>query len=99
MHMLHGRACCPTLTPKVWLLLNKCVPHTYFHLPSRTHSAQVAVVRAAGTPQQRVWHSALGGVLAATAGAGALSPCVVIVGRVAALPAQWRAQPDGEAPA
>ena len=58
--------------------------------------AQVAIIRAAGTPEQRVWHSSLGGVLDATAGAGALSPCVVIIGRVAALPAQWRTQPDSE---
>ncbi|GLC46658.1 hypothetical protein PLESTB_001549600 [Pleodorina starrii] len=43
----------------------------------------VAVVRDAGLPEQRVWHSRLDTVEADTADAGSLSPCVMIIGRVA----------------
>ncbi|PNH09589.1 Uroporphyrinogen-III C-methyltransferase [Tetrabaena socialis] len=45
----------------------------------------VAVIRSAGLPEQRVWRSSLERVGADTADAGPLSPCVVVVGRVAAL--------------
>ena len=50
----------------------------------RAPATPVAVVRAAGTPEQRVWRSSLGSVAADTAGE-ALSPCVVVVGAVAGL--------------
>ncbi|KAG2485056.1 hypothetical protein HYH03_016154 [Edaphochlamys debaryana] len=43
----------------------------------------VAVVRSAGLPEQRVWRSSLQAVEADTANAGPLSPCIVIIGRVA----------------
>ncbi|KAK9845261.1 hypothetical protein WJX81_001568 [Elliptochloris bilobata] len=57
-------------------------------LPAET---PVAVVHAAGLPEQRVWRAALDGVVQATADAGPLSPSVVVIGRVAALPEQaWQ---------
>jgi hypothetical protein len=53
---------------------------------ARAGWGQVAVVRAAGAPDQRVWRSSLGRVAADTAGEK-LSPCIVVVGPVAGL--QW----------
>ena len=50
-------------------------------LPADTPTA---VVHSAGQPDQAVWASTLGGVVACTAGRE-LSPCVVVVGEVAAL--------------
>lgn len=47
-------------------------------------------MRDAGTPQQHVWRSALDGIVPVTAQEGSLSPCVIIVGQVAALAAQWQ---------
>ena len=57
------------------------------HLVSKTALLllQAAIVREAGLPQQRVWRAELGGIVEATAGAGALSPCVVVVGQVVGL--------------
>jgi uroporphyrinogen III methyltransferase/synthase len=43
----------------------------------------VAVIRAAGTLEQRVWRSRLDRVAADTAGLK-LSPCIIVVGEVAA---------------
>ena len=42
-------------------------------------------MREAGLPQQQVWRAQLGGIVEATAEAGALSPCVMIVGQVVGL--------------
>jgi uroporphyrinogen III methyltransferase/synthase len=52
----------------------------------------VAVIRAAGTPEQREWWAELGGVVEATAGEPELSPCVTVVGQVARRPVQ---EPSG----
>lgn len=46
---------------------------------------QVAVVRSAGLPEQRVWRSSLAHVAVDTQGQGPLSPCVVVVGEVVSL--------------
>ena len=46
----------------------------------------VAVIRAAGTPEQREWWTELGSVVEATAGEE-LSPCITVVGQVARQPA------------
>ncbi|EFJ48119.1 hypothetical protein VOLCADRAFT_104902 [Volvox carteri f. nagariensis] len=43
----------------------------------------VVVVRAAGLPEQKVWYSRLDSVKKNTEDAGSLSPCVVVIGRVA----------------
>jgi len=48
----------------------------------RPPTTPVAVIRAAGTAEQRVWRSRLGSVAADTAGSK-LSPCIVVVGPVA----------------
>lgn len=44
---------------------------------------QASVIKAAGTREQRVWRSRLGGIVEATAGCE-LSPCIIVVGAVAA---------------
>jgi len=46
-------------------------------------SVQVAIVRAASMPDQATWHADLGTIVKAIEKAGALSPCVMIIGRVA----------------
>jgi len=50
---------------------------------------QVAVVKEAGVAGQQVWYSLLSKVQEDTAAGAPLSPCVIIVGQVAALPAVW----------
>ena len=55
-------------------------------LPDRgacAHRVQAVLVRSAGLPDQAIWHATLGTLADATAGAGKLSPCVVIIGQVA----------------
>lgn len=55
-------------------------------LPDRgrfAHWVQAALVRSAGLPDQAMWHATLGTLANATADAGKLSPCVVIIGQVA----------------
>ena len=49
----------------------------------------VAVIRSAGLPQQRVWHSTLADITLATSGED-LSPCVVVIGKVVGLRDAWR---------
>lgn len=56
------------------------------------HRAQVAVVKGAGTAEQAVWFSTLASVVDDTSSSGPLSPCVIVVGAVAGLPAAWAAQ-------
>ena len=43
---------------------------------------QVAVVRAAGQPEQAVWKGTVSTIAERTEGAGPLSPCVLIIGSV-----------------
>ncbi len=50
----------------------------------RSANTPIAIIRWAGTPQQQVWVSDLGQVVAATAGVE-LSPAVIIVGQVVGL--------------
>jgi siroheme synthase len=54
----------------------------------------VAVIRAAGTQEQRVWRSRLDSAEADTAGSK-LSPCIVVVGAVAGPDAMLVAAPGG----
>ena len=61
----------------------------------RSAQTPIAIIRWAGTPQQQVWVSDLGGVLAATAGLE-LSPAVIVVGEVVRLRAYLK---SGLAPA
>jgi uroporphyrinogen III methyltransferase/synthase len=46
---------------------------------------QVAIIREAGLPDQQMWRAQLGSIVQATAGASSLSPCVTVIGQVAAL--------------
>lgn len=46
---------------------------------------QVALVRAAGQPEQEVWMGSIETIVRITEGAGPLSPCVLIVGNVVSL--------------
>jgi siroheme synthase len=55
------------------------------------------VIRAAGTPEQRVWRSSLSRVAADTAGEK-LSPCVIVVGQVAGAALLEPTSPAGAAP-
>lgn len=55
----------------------------------RQASTPVAVVHAAGLLKQRVWRSTLGCLVQDTEDQD-LSPCVVVVGDVAGLPAAWQ---------
>ncbi|KAF8073036.1 cobA [Scenedesmus sp. PABB004] len=50
-----------------------------------------ALVKAAGTPAQRCWFSTLARLERDTAPGAPLSPCVIVVGKVAGLPAAWAA--------
>jgi uroporphyrinogen III methyltransferase / synthase len=50
----------------------------------RSPTTPIAIIRWAGTPQQQVWVSDLGGIIAQTEGAE-LSPAVIIVGQVVRL--------------
>ncbi len=43
---------------------------------------QVAIVRSAGLPEQAEWLADLQSIAEVTKGAGSLSPCVMIVGKV-----------------
>lgn len=43
---------------------------------------QVAVVRAAGQPEQKIWKATVSTIAEQTEGAGPLSPCVLIIGSV-----------------
>lgn len=55
----------------------------------------VAVVRGAGTEEQRVWRTVLGGLAALMGDGSGWSPCVIIVGEVVALgPLDPRPDPD-----
>jgi siroheme synthase len=70
-------------------------PHTRTGTGARRVDAsarrlQVAVIRDAGGAEQQHWQATLASVVEATAGV-TLSPCIVVVGRVAALPAVWAA--------
>lgn len=53
-------------------------------------AAQVAVIKHAGSAQQQVWCSTLSEVEADSRAGAPLSPCVIVVGKVAALPASWQ---------
>ncbi|WIA09267.1 hypothetical protein OEZ85_008675 [Tetradesmus obliquus] len=58
-------------------------------------STPVAVVKAAGTAAQATWFSTLAHVQQDTKPGAPLSPCIIVVGRVAGLPAAWAgAQPS-----
>ncbi len=46
---------------------------------------QVAVVRAAGQPDQMIWKGTVSTIAEQTEGAGPLSPCVLIIGSVVSL--------------
>eukprot|EP00879_Flechtneria_rotunda_P028855 GHRR01031087.1.p1 GENE.GHRR01031087.1~~GHRR01031087.1.p1 ORF type:complete len:294 (+),score=97.03 GHRR01031087.1:483-1364(+) len=50
----------------------------------------VAVVRQAGTESQTAWFSTLQDIVKDTEAAGPLSPCVIVIGQVAGLPAAWQ---------
>lgn len=43
---------------------------------------QVALVRAAGQPEQKIWKGTIDTIMQITQGAGPLSPCVLIIGNV-----------------
>ena len=68
---------------------------------------QAVLVRSAGLPDQAMWHATLGTLADATIGVWKLSPCVVIVGQVAAAklthgedaPAAAELTPSADAPA
>ncbi len=82
----------PTL---VVLMAGKALPRIVERLCDPLAGAKaldtpVAVIRAAGLPEQRTWQSTLSRVVQETAGED-LSPCIVIVGAVAGLPARWAA--------
>ena len=47
-------------------------------------AVQVAVIRAAGTPEQQEWIGCLGDIAERTAGAS-LSPCIIVIGEVVSL--------------
>jgi siroheme synthase len=51
-------------------------------------ASQVAVVKEAGLASQQSWFSTLGAIASDLQGIK-LSPCVLVVGRVAGLPAAW----------
>jgi siroheme synthase len=56
---------------------------------------QVAVIKEAGTAAQAIWTSTLARVEQDTQPGVPLSPCIIVVGRIAALPAAWAgAMPD-----
>ncbi len=57
---------------------------------ARDGDTPVALVREAGLPTQRVFRANLKGLVTCTKGE-TLSPCVIIVGKVAALPQTWGA--------
>jgi len=46
---------------------------------------QVAIVRAAGQPDQQIWKGTVCTIVQQTKGAGQLSPCVLIIGEVVSL--------------
>lgn len=48
------------------------------------------MIKSAGTADQQVWYSTLSSVVSDTRDGTPLSPCVVVVGEVAALPQAWR---------
>lgn len=79
----------PTL---VILMAGKKLPDICEKLTQHGWAADtpVAVIREAGGVEQRVWHADLATVVQATAGV-ALSPCIVVVGRVTSLPGVWQA--------
>ncbi len=55
-------------------------------------------MRSAGLPEQRVWRTTLGAVDEQwVAGAGPLSPCVVVIGRVAGTAGEQAAAEGDEA--
>ena len=46
---------------------------------------QVAIVRAAGQPDQQIWKGTVSTIVQQTEGSGVLSPCVLIIGEVVRL--------------
>lgn len=68
----------PSLTSVVWLSY-------IWILRCGACVLQVAVVRAAGQPDQEIWKGTVSTIAEQTEGAGPLSPCVLIIGSVVSL--------------